>query len=133
MLKDVYFNIGSFVLRLYYNVPQIKPQPYYVICIQQFLIRGLFPFNHLQFIGDSFFPLFSKQQKKDRYGLSKSHCSTGSTLASRADESPFYLQRSQQFAECHASKRRAGNQPLYRDAVQITPVSKLNCKFQIHN
>ncbi len=53
----------------YTKMSRIKPQPYYVICIQQFLIRGLFPFTHLQFIGDSFFPLFSKHQKKDRHAF----------------------------------------------------------------
>ena len=72
-------------------MPRIKPQPYYVICIQQFLIRGLFPFTHLQFISDSFFSLFSKHQKKKTDTAYQNHIARLEARSLRAQMNPHFI------------------------------------------
>lgn len=95
------------------KAPRIKRPPYYVIAFQHDAFRGLFSFDHIQSFGHSFFSLFSKQQKKGRHGVSKSHRSTGSTIATCPDESSFYLQRPQQHTKRDAAQGGTRNQYHY--------------------
>ncbi len=104
------------------QLPLAKSQSYYVISAEQPLTKGLFPLIYFQSSGGSFFSVFSKQQKKDRYGISKSDRTAGSTLPSCPDEPPFHLQRTEQLAKYDAFKRGTGNQQIYWHAVQTVAV-----------
>lgn len=68
------------------QLPLAKSQSHYVISAEQPLTKGLFSLIYFQCSGGSFFSVFSKQQKKDRYGISKSDRTAGSTLPSCPDE-----------------------------------------------